>query len=146
MTKDNIYIVIYLIMETSVEQDQLKNFDSYRSALDRFIWFKDVDLVIDEDAKTCYFAPWEKKVGVLWRWEKREEKRALTEEEYRQMQWRGEFSPVILTDKKIWKELRDKDWKLLVKINEVYAKRKSDIKESVGKLFQNLFADSLKSK
>jgi hypothetical protein len=79
-------------------------------------------------------------------WEKREEKRALTEEEYRQMQWRGEFSPVILTDKKIWKELRDKDWRVRVKINEVCAKRKSDIKESVGKLFQNLFADSLKSK
>ena len=133
-------------METSAQQDQLKNFEAYKSALDRFIWFKDVDLVIDVDAETCYFAPWEKKVAISWRWEKREEKRALTEEEYRQMQWRGEFSPVILTDKKIWKELRDKDWRVRVKINEVCAKRKSDIKESVGKLFQNLFADSLKSK
>ena len=55
-------------METPVEQDQLKNFDSYRSALDRFIWFNDVDLVIDDGADTCYFAPWERKVAIAWRW------------------------------------------------------------------------------
>ena len=142
MTKDNIYIVIYLIMETSAQQDQLKNFEAYKSALDRFIWFKDVDLVIDVDAETCYFAPWEKKVAISWRWEKREEKRALTEEEIGKMTW--EFKPVII--EKNWHPVRDERWRVRVKINEVCAKRKSDIKESVGKLFQNLFADSLKSK
>ena len=73
----------------------------------------------------------------------REEEKFLTEEEIGKMTW--EFKPEIIKDKN-WHPVKDEHGRIRVKINEVCAKRKSDIKESVGKLFQNLFADSLKSK
>jgi len=55
-------------MEKLTSKERLKHFDAYRWALDNFIWFKDVELVVDDNAETCSFYPTEKKVAIAWKW------------------------------------------------------------------------------
>lgn len=67
-SKNLIYETNNINMEKITAQEKLQHFDIYRWALDKFIWFKDVDLVIDDKAETCYFSPTEKKVAIAWKW------------------------------------------------------------------------------
>ncbi len=55
-------------MEKINHHEYLKRMDVYRSALDKFIWFRDVKLVVDEKADTCYFDPKERKVAIPLKW------------------------------------------------------------------------------
>lgn len=55
-------------MEKINYDEYLKKIAVYRSALDKFIWFRDVKLVVDEHAETCYFSPKERKVAIPLKW------------------------------------------------------------------------------
>ena len=55
-------------MENLEPQGYLRQFDEYKPALNGFIGFKDVKLVIDDKHETCYFDPKERKVGIPLKW------------------------------------------------------------------------------